>query len=482
MSDSTFFFYDLETTGFNPREARIMQFAGQRTDMNLRRIGEPVNYLIKLTPDVLPDPDAILITGITPQKVNSEGLVEAEFLRIFHDQIAVPNTIFVGFNTIRFDDEFMRFLNYRNFYDPYEWQWKDGRSKWDLLDVVRMTRALRPEGINWPFDSNGAPSNRLEFLSKINKLDHTKAHDALSDVYATIAVAGLIKEKQPKLFNYLLKFRDKKEIEKLVLGSEPFIYTSGKYPAEFEKTTVVSTIAEHPSRSGAALVYDLRHDPEPYLKLNAKEIAECWRWKPDKTELRLPIKTLQYNRCPAIAPIQVLDASSEKRLKIERKSLQTNLEKLKNTDGFIEELFKAIELMNKAQQEKLLHDSIDVDGRLYEAFFDNSDKILMSTIHTASAEKIQSINPEFKDERLRSLWPLYKARNYPDLMSDEDRHAWEKFVEHKLTSGKLNSRLANYFDKIQQLKQRDDLSGEQSYILEELLLYGASIVPDELVS
>ncbi|HZM64600.1 MAG TPA: exodeoxyribonuclease I, partial [Candidatus Saccharimonadales bacterium] len=176
---ASFFFYDLETSGFNPREARIMQFAGQRTDLELRPIGEPVNELIKMTADILPDPDAVLITAITPQQTLADGYTEAEFLHRFTEQVATPGTIFVGYNTVRFDDEFMRALHYRNFYDPYEWQWQDDRSRWDLLDVVRMTRALRPDGIAWPFDIHGKPTNRLELLTGLNKLNHEAAHDAL---------------------------------------------------------------------------------------------------------------------------------------------------------------------------------------------------------------------------------------------------------------------------------------------------------------
>src|SRR5665213_4460728 len=224
QSPSSFFFYDLETSGFNPRGARVMQFGGQRTDLELKPVGEPVNVLIKLTPDVLPDPDAVLVTGITPQQTLADGVSEAEFLRLFYEEVVLSGTIFVGFNSIRFDDEFMRFLNYRNFYDAYEWQWQDGRSRWDLLDVVRMTRALRPDGIQWPFAPDGKPANRLEFLTKVNKLDHFSAHDALSDVQATIAVAALLRDKHQELFDYLLTMRDKKKAAGLVQQGAPFVY------------------------------------------------------------------------------------------------------------------------------------------------------------------------------------------------------------------------------------------------------------------
>ena len=165
MTDQTFLFYDLETSGINPRQSRIMQFAGQRTTLDFKPVGEPFNFLIKLNDDVLPDPDAILITGITPQRTIAEGISESEFTEIFNTKISTPGTIFVGFNNLRFDDEFIRFINYRNYYDAYTWQWQDGRSRWDILDMVRMTRALRPDGIEWPFAPDGRPANRLEYLT-----------------------------------------------------------------------------------------------------------------------------------------------------------------------------------------------------------------------------------------------------------------------------------------------------------------------------
>ncbi|HEX7368235.1 MAG TPA: exodeoxyribonuclease I, partial [Candidatus Saccharimonadales bacterium] len=268
--DSSFFFYDLETTGIRSRECRIMQFAGQRADMDLNPVGEPFNILVKLTPDVLPDPGAVLLTGITPQKTLDEGITEAEFLKIFERDIATPDTVFVGYNNVRFDDDFMRCTLYRNFYDPYEWHWKDGRSRWDLLDLVRMTRALRPEGIQWPLSGDGKPTNRLELLTKLNGLDHAQAHDALSDVLATIAVAKLIKGKQPQLFKKLLGLRGKKAVQAFLKENKTFVYTSGKYDNQYEKTTVVQLLQAGSDKEGA-LVYDLRYDPRPFAKLSPAE-------------------------------------------------------------------------------------------------------------------------------------------------------------------------------------------------------------------
>lgn len=479
---TTFYFYDLETSGVNPRDARVMQFAGQRTDMDLTPVGEPHNLLIKLSEDVVPEPDAILIHGFTPQKSIAEGMTEVEFLRIFHAEIATPGTIFVGFNTIRFDDEFLRFMHYRNFYDAYEWQWQDGRSRWDMLDVVRMTRALRPEGIKWPVDSQGKPTNRLELLTAVNGLDHEHAHDALNDVLATIALARLIKTKQPKLFDYLLSIRGssdgKKKIEVLASGTEPFVYTSGKYSATYEKTTVVATIAGHPKRAGAALVYDLRHDPEPFLGLSPDQLAECWRWKKDRTELQLPVKTLQFNRCPAIAPLSVLDAASQQRLNLDSKKLQANLEKLRGAKNFVTNLFDALELMDERQQARFLEDEAEVDAQLYEGFFGDQDRTKMSVVRAADPADLKHIDIVFKDQRLQTMLPLYKARNFPNSLSESDKEIWQQFKERKLYGGKDNSRLARYFKRLSELGERTDLSGQQKYLLTEMELYGQSLMPE----
>lgn len=320
MTDASFYFYDLETSGFDPKEARIMQFAGRRTSMELQDIGQPDNYYIKITDDVLPNPEAILISGITPQRTIDEGLTEVEFLRVFYKKIAVPNTIFVGFNTIRFDDEFMRYMMYRNFYDPYEWQWQESRSRWDLLDVVRMTRALRPDGINWPSDDAGISTNRLELLASLNNLEHTNAHDALSDVEATIALARLVSSKQPKLFSYLLSMREKKKVATFVVGGQPFVYTSGRLASEFEKTTVACVLTDEPDKQGV-LVFDLRYDPSLFKDFNPSELVEALRRKRDDPGPRLPVKRLRFNRCPAIAPLSVLDEASQQRLKLSPRTL-----------------------------------------------------------------------------------------------------------------------------------------------------------------
>jgi exodeoxyribonuclease-1 len=479
---ASFFFYDLETSGFDPRRARVMQFGGQRTDMSLKPIGEPVNVLVKFMPDVLPQPDAILVTGITPQRTLAEGLTEAEFLKLFYEEVVRPDTIFVGFNSIRFDDEFMRFLHYRNFYDAYEWQWKDGRSRWDLLDTVRMTRALRPEGIEWPFAADGKPANRLEFLTKVNKLEHVGAHDALSDVKATISVAKLVRDKQKDLFEYLVGMRDKKKVAELVQAGQPFVYTSGRYPGSHLHTTASVLLAKHPQQD-AALVYDLRQDPTPFLDMTVDEIIKAWRFTRDPDVPRLPVKTLKYNRCPAVAPLGVIkDSATQERIGLTLATITKHLEILKkHQSDFAAKVLKAVEQLDNERakaQTSLVDDQLTVDERLYEGFIGDQDKQAMRVVRAAVPDELSDLASNFKDERLKSLLPLYKARNYPASLGKEERAAWEAFCQRQLFDGGTNSRLAKYFARLAELGQ-GKLTANQQYLLEELQLYGQAIVPSD---
>ncbi|MEI6237081.1 MAG: exodeoxyribonuclease I [Candidatus Saccharibacteria bacterium] len=475
---NSFYFYDLETSGINSRSSRIMQFGGQRTDLNIKPIGEPDNFLIKLTPDILPEPDAILITGITPQITLQDGIREVEFLKYFHQQIALPDTIFVGFNSVRFDDEFVRNLNYRNFFDAYEWQWQQGRSKWDMLDVSRMTRALRPDDINWPFASDGKPSNKLDLLAKVNNLVHDQAHDALSDVNATIELAKLIKQKQPKLFSYLLNMRNKQKIEELISKPEAFVYSSGRYESDYLKTTVAVCVATHPTQKGTIFVYDLRHDPKNLAKKTAVEIADLlFKYKFNEGEERLPIKQMQFNHCPAVAPLSVLDEASKERLKLDMNIIEKNAKALMAQSDLSNKIQEAVKINEKTKQVSFIIDTTDVDSQLYDGFFNDSDKNKMRTVRAADKNSLADLNLDFADSRLDKLLMLYKARQYPESLNPTEQTEWEKYRKIRLLQGDDQSSFARYFKRINELSLKGDLTQDQIYLLEELKLYGESIAP-----
>lgn len=465
----TFFFYDLETSGLSAREDRIMQFAGQRTDMDLNPIGEPVNELIKLADDTLPSPDALMITGITPQATVADGYSEAEFATILMTDVFTPDTIAVGFNNIRFDDEFIRHLLWRTFYDPYEWSWKDGRSRWDLLDVVRMTRALRPDGIEWPVDDSGKPTNRLELLTKLNGIDHYKAHDALSDVEATIAVMRLIKQHQPQLYEYMLKLRDKREVQQLVNldDKKPFVYTSGRYDAEHDKTTVAFPLTA--GKHGNVVVYDLRYDPAPFIGLDqtelAKKIYASWEERQADDFVKLPVKELQYNRAPAVAPLGVLQQSGGwERIHLDAETVEAHKTALLGAPHFAENIRTLFE--NKPEFKKLS----DPEAQLYDSFVGDRDRIRMEAVRNATERELVDFQPQFDDERLSPLLLHYKGRNYPQTLSEAEAVQWEEW-----RSARITRQLPGYMQALTRVAPRANDS--QQFMLQELQLWVESIAP-----
>ena len=475
VTKPTFFFYDLETSGINPKRQRIMQFAGQRTDMDLNPIDEPVNIYVKLSDEVLPEPDAVMITGITPQKTLEEGYSEAEFCKIFTNEICLENTTIVGFNSVRFDDEFIRYTLYRNFYDPYEWAWMDKRSRWDMLDVIRLTRALRPDDINWPVDEKGTPTNRLELLTKANNLDHENAHDALNDVLALISVARLIKIKQPKLFDYLYDLRDKRKVEALVNleDPKPFVYASGRYESEHEKTTVAFPIAPG-TKPGSVLVYDLRYDPGVFKNASPQALASVLfadsEQRKDPNFTRLPIKELSYNRCPAVAPLGVLDSKAEERIHLTTQTVQENLNKLSAIKDFGDRVREAYEMREGYEPEA------DVDAQLYDGFFDNKDKAKLAAVRAASANELADFHPDFIDERLPKLLLRYKARNFPNTLSEDERMKWEEY-----RTMRIRSDMVRFGQALDRLSRTATNEGKQ-FLLSELQLWAESIVPLDVES
>lgn len=465
----TFFFYDLETSGLSARDDRIMQFAGIRTTLELEPIGEPFNLLVALNDDTLPSPDALMVTGITPQQTTADGYTEAEFAKILMKDVFTPDTIAVGFNNIRFDDEFIRHLFWRNFYDPYEWCWKEGRSRWDLLDVVRMTRALRPDGIEWPV-VDGKPTNRLELLTKLNGIDHLKAHDALSDVEALIAVTKLIKTKQPQLYDYLFKLREKNEIKKLVNleDKQPFVYVSGRYDTEYQKATIAFPLTT--GRNAAVVVYDLRHDPTPFLDLSLSELEKVfyasWEERQKDDYRALPVKELQYNRAPAVAPLGVLAQSDGwQRIGLDEATVTKHRNILLSNPSFAENIRSMIERRPEFTK------SPDPEAQLYDGFLGERDVLVVEKIRHADQNTLADLQPDFVDERLPALLLHYKARNYPRTLVEDEVGKWESWRAQR-----IQRQMPAFIERLNALGSTVTDENKQ-FILQELQLWAESIVP-----
>ena len=486
MAAPSFVFYDLETSGLSPRSSRIMQFAGQRTDSDLNPIGEPYNFLIRLGDDTLPSPKALKVTGITPQKTVEEGYSEAEACDLILHEIFTPNTIIVGYNNVRFDDEFIRHLFWRNLRDPYEWAWRDGRSRWDLLDVVRFTRAVRPGKINWPIDENGKATNRLELISAANGLKHEHAHDALSDVEALIAVGQLIKQSDPKMWDYLLQMRDKKAVARLINldHPEPFVYSSGRLESQFEKTALAYPIFD--CKNNNIMVYNLRYNPTDLLDKSPAELAlflakytKSTNVKSDEesaiepeaeaVERRVYFKTLRPNRCPAVAPMAVLKTDDWQRIGLDQKIVKRHLQILRDNPKLIATIKTLAELKDRQLAEK--DESLptpSAEARLYDAFLGDDDRQICQRISQMSANELCGFKPQFTDTRLPELFLSYKARSFPNSLTESEILKWERIKQ-----ARIQADLPQFMIELEELYQ--DPSNE--FLVNELKFWLENILP-----
>ncbi|GAC14323.1 exodeoxyribonuclease I [Aliiglaciecola lipolytica] len=469
--------HDYETWGVNPQKDFPCQFAGIRTDLDLNIIEKPVKWYSQIPNDYLPNPYAALVTGITPQLTLRDGLVEAEFIKKILEQMAKPGTCSAGYNSIRFDDEVTRNTLYRNLHDPYAREWQNGNSRWDIIDLVRACYALRPEGINWVYKDDGTPSFKLEDLTQANQISHADAHDALSDVYATIAIAKLVKQTQPKLYDYIFNLRTKRNVaEQINLESQiPLVHISSKLPAINGCCTWILPIAYHPINKNAVICLNLALDPQPLFDLDIEQI-KTRLYQPnselEEGQQRLPIKLLHLNKCPIVAPAKTLTEENAQRLGIDRNQCLQNLALLKS------QVSLADKLISLYSQERKSEDSIDPDYALYSGgFLSDSDRSKLTQIHQMDPTNLGSKDWGFSDPRLNTLLFRYRARNYPLSLSEEEVIKWQRHRQYRLTDpdSPASIRLPEYLGLLEELTFEYQNNPDKRAIIRALHQYAESL-------
>ena len=476
----SFYWHDYETFGVDPIHDRPCQFAGVRTDADLNIIEDPLIIYCRPSDDYVPSPQACLITGITPQKALAEGLPEAEFIAQINEAFSQPGTCGVGYNSLRFDDEVTRHTLYRNLRDPYAREWQNGNSRWDIIDMVRLTYALRPEGINWPKKEDGSPSFKLEELTTANGIAHESAHDAMSDVEATIAMAKLIKEKQPKLFEFVVQNKDKHSARAMLdsAGMKPVFHISAKYPATRGCCAMVAPVAEHPTNKNLVIVYDLREDPSELIHATPEQIRErVFTSQADLGEgvSRFPLKGVQLNKCPVLAPATMLKSLSEERLA----ELELDGDKLRQHLAILRKAPELSARIAQAFDQPHEGDLTDPDEQLYAGgFIGKADRQKLDGLLNQPVETLREHEVQFEDPRLAEMVFRYRARNYPATLDGEEMEKWEQFRAQRLMNPKKGWRsLEAYGLELQRLAADHELDPAKLQILEELHLYGESIIP-----
>lgn len=473
---NTLYWHDYETWGEVPALDKPSQFAGIRTDEDLNILGEPLMIYCQPAADLLPKPEACMVTGLLPQMAAERGVPEYQFIAAIYAELARPGTCGVGYNSIRFDDEVTRYTLYRNFYDPYEREWRNGNSRWDIIDMVRMTRALRPEGIEWPNYEDGTPCFKLEMLSKANNLKHDAAHDALSDVYATIAVAKLIKTRQPKLYDYAYKLRDKRFVASLINidSHKPLLHISSRFPSQNGNAALVLPLAMHPTNKNSVIAFNLGTDPQVLLTLPVDELKRRLFTRsedlPEGVE-RLALKEIHLNKTPMLLPPSMLDDATAERLAIDKVGAEQHWQALRNLSLSEQQLLqqKLFQLYSSLE----FAEKTDPEQMLYSGFFEDHDKRLMAQVRRATPESLANDLFDFRDVRLQELLFRYRARNFPDSLSTNEQQRWREFCHWRLTdkAGQASLTLTEFEQRLFNLKADVNLTQAQHRLLDELASY-----------
>nr|MBO2466851.1 exodeoxyribonuclease I [Xanthomonadaceae bacterium] len=475
MSGS-FLFYDLETFGADPRRSRIAQFAALRTDAELNPVEAPISLYVRPADDLLPSPTATLITGIDPYQALRDGLTEAEAAARIVEEMGRPGTCTLGYNSLRFDDEFVRHTLFRNFFDPYEREWRNGNSRWDLLDVLRLAHALRPDGITWPKREDGATSFKLEHLALANGVRVGEAHEALSDVNATVGLARLLRRAQPRLWDYALRLRDKRHAASLLdtFAMAPVLHVSQRYPASRLCAAVVLPLATHPDIPNRVIVFDLDGDEQALLDQDADAIADrLYTPTADLPEgvSRVPLKEVHLNRSPMLVPWAHLRAPDFERLGLDPDALLAKAERLRAHGPELAEKVRRVFARVRDGQPG------DPDGALYAGFCGDGDRRLCVQVRACTPEELARRHFGFRDPRLPELLFRYRARNWPHTLDAAERQRWDEYRRLRLQqdSGLSEHTFDSYFAEIAALRAAHAGDGPRQVLLDRLEAWGREL-------
>jgi exodeoxyribonuclease-1 len=465
MSGS-FLFYDLETFDVDPQRSRIAQFAAIRTDEALVEIDAPIDFMVRPADDLLPSPGASLVTGIAPQRALRDGVNEAEAFARIADAMSRPGTCTLGYNSLRFDDEFVRNGLFRNFHDPYEREWRNGNCRWDLLDVMRLAHALRPEGLQWPLREDGNASFRLEHLALANGVREGDAHEALSDVRALIGLARLLRAAQPKFWEYALRLRDKRYAGSLLdpIAMNPVLHVSQRYPAARLCAAAVVPLARHPRYDGRVIVVDLDA---------AAIAARLFVRREDLPEgvERIALKEVHLNRSPALVAWNHLRDGDFERLAIDRAAIEARAARLRAAGPALAEKIRQVHALERERA------PADPDASLYDGFLPDADRRRCAQVRATPPQLLGGQDFGFSQPRLDELLFRYRARNWPELLAPAERERWDAFRRTRLApgSGLASPDLARFEADLATLREQHAGDAAKLALLGELEAWRAQI-------
>ena len=304
--------YDLETSGVHPACDRIVQFAGVRATDDLSNIVAEANFLVALDPDVVPDPEALLVGQLSPQRLREEGVPEHLAVTRMAEFFGSDSpTLRVGYNSIAFDDEFVRYANWRNMMNPYREEWSGGNRRMDAQTLCRAASVLTPSAMpEWPVDEDGEPTYRLGRLIEAAGLDfEERAHDALSDSKATLNLLRHIRQSARRLWQVCVDCANKRHASAIATRSDSILmHVSPFYGNARRCSAPLAYVGINPTIGTRSIHVDLAAEAEPemLLDLPADAISErLFAKSEDGVEVspRPPLHQVAHNAAPFLVDL-----------------------------------------------------------------------------------------------------------------------------------------------------------------------------------
>lgn len=466
---NSYLFYDIESSGLNKAFDQVLQFAAVRTDMELNEL-ERYNIIIQLRPDVVIAPMA-LITHRIPIEKTFDGLCEFDAMRTIHNLLNEPGTISLGYNTLGFDDEFLRFSFYRNLLTPYTHQYANGCSRMDLLPIAALFRLYKPEVLNWP-DIDGKPTLKLEYLNEANELAKGQAHDALVDVLATVELARRF-SKEEAMWNYLKdsfnKNIDRQRREKLtplfqsrLESHDKALMVGVEFGSDNNYQSPVLSIGESRPYSNQTL----------WLRLDLPELRETTLETIDETTW---VIRKRFGEPGILLPPlkRYWDRLSPERLQI----VSDNIAWLQANPALFEEIIRHHQEFSYPEIPNL-----DIDAALYQrGFLSKAEQKVCDQFQVASPEERFELLDQFTDEETKILAVRILFRNFPEDAPEEYAEAFDQYMQQINPEeaflamldykGQQRTTPAGAMQEIYKLRSEPSLDDEQRTLLDELEEY-----------